>query len=153
MREENATACLKALQTSKNGLPTLPTLRNSLVSLPNERQWSNLGRYTQRYGGVGMEEYNNEWLDKWVGRRVLVKQLAAPELEEELAEKIREDPRTVRTEPLKSQTGVLELESYDRLGVTLLTLDEDRLRTFVPWSALIEISATGGEDEPENAEA
>ncbi len=100
-----------------------------------------------------MEEYKNEWLDKWVGRRVLVKQLAAPELEEGLAQKIREDPRTVRTEALKSQTGVLELESYDRLGVTLLTLDEDRLRTFVPWSALIEISATGGEDEPENAEA
>jgi hypothetical protein len=39
-----------------------------------------------------MEEYKYKWLDKLVGRTVLVNQLAGLELDEEFGEQMGEDP-------------------------------------------------------------
>ena len=97
-----------------------------------------------------MEEYKNEWIDQWVGRAVVVKQLVGPDLDEELAEMINENLLNARTTPLASRTAVLMLESYDRLGVTLLTFEEPPFRTFVPWSAVLEISPVELENELDN---
>jgi hypothetical protein len=98
-----------------------------------------------------MEEYKNDLLDKWVGQRVLVKQLTAPELDEELAERIIADPSSVQSALLQSRTAVLEVAGYDQVGVTLLLPphgDDPPLQTFVPWGAVIELSPMGSAAEP-----
>ena len=88
-----------------------------------------------------MERYSNELLDRCVGTRIVIRQLTAPEFTEELAQTISEDPRWSSREPLHSRTAVLELASYDSVGVTLLTPEEPPTQVFVPWSAVLEIMA------------
>jgi hypothetical protein len=88
---------------------------------------------------MAMEGYTNELLDRCVGKRVVIRQLTAPEFTEELAQTISEDPMWFSRERLQSRTGVLELAGYDSVGVTLLTPEEPPTQVFVPWSAVLEI--------------
>lgn len=87
-----------------------------------------------------MEDYKNALLDEWAGRAVLVKCLKGPDSDTEFAERLEEDPLNVRDQLLQSRITVRVLESYDRLGIVLRTIEDDPFRSFVPWGAVIEIS-------------
>lgn len=99
-----------------------------------------------------MEEYKNAYLDGLVGRLVLTKQLTSPRVDAALLELIEEDPRMGKDSMLRSRTCVQVLESYDRVGVIFREPIDypDAVLSFVPWSAVIELSpAEGPEEEPE----
>src|SRR4051794_11784682 len=88
-----------------------------------------------------VEEYRNEFLDGLVGQMVQVKQLDAPQLDEEFAKVWKENPRSFKTTPLKSRNSVLVLESYDQLGIIVRTLGKDPITNFVPWGSVIELAS------------
>jgi hypothetical protein len=93
-----------------------------------------------------MQEYRNEFLDGLVGRAALVTQLTGPELDEEFANRINEDPLNVRQQFLQSRTAMLEVVSYDQLGILFRTMGDDPFETFVPWGAVIQLARLGPEE-------
>jgi len=101
-------------------------------------------RYQASTRGLVVEEYRNEYLDGLVGQVALVKQLTAPQVDEELLDKFEEDPLTGKVETLRSRTALRMVVGYDELGVVLrpLTEDSEGVSVFVPWSAVIELSPT-----------
>ena len=94
-----------------------------------------------------MQEYRNEFLDGLVGRAALVTQLTGPELDEEFANRINEDPLNVRQQFLQSRTAMLEVVRYDQLGILFRTMGDDPFETFVPWGAVIELQLARLEPE------
>jgi len=99
-------------------------------------------RYQASTRGLVVEEYRNEYLDGLVGQVALVKQLTAPQVDEELLDKFEEDPLTGKVETLRSRTALRMVVGYDELGVVLrpVTEDPEGVSVFVPWSAVIEVS-------------
>ncbi len=95
-----------------------------------------------------MEEYKNAYLDGLVGQLVLTKQLSSPRVDAAFLELIEEDPTRGKDSMLRSRTSIQLLESYDRLGIIFRQpIDHpDAVSTFVPWSAVIELSPA---EEPE----
>ena len=87
-----------------------------------------------------MEEYRNELLDKCVGLEVLVRRLTSPPPDDEFFERLHENPTSYLSQPLRSSTSIMVVESYDRVGVVLRTTAEDAVPRFVPWSAVIELT-------------
>jgi hypothetical protein len=95
-------------------------------------------------------EYRNEMLDALVGRAVLVAHLNAPNLDEEAAEVMAEDMTIGWVEVLKARHSLRVLVGYDGVGVTLRTIEEEPYTFFLPWSAIIQISAAQpGQDAAE----
>jgi hypothetical protein len=86
-----------------------------------------------------VEEYRNEFLEGLVGGPVLVKRLSAPELIDEEAEHILQNPLTYVSEPLQSRLVMMTLGGYDQIGIVLRTIEEEPITTFVPWNAVIEL--------------
>lgn len=84
-------------------------------------------------------EYRNEFLDTLVGESVLVKQVTAPDADEEFASDFAENPLTASTQLLQSRTAVFVLAGYEGLGATLKFADGSPDPIFVPWSAIIEL--------------
>ena len=99
-------------------------------------------RYQASTRGFVVEEYRNEYLDGLVGQVALVKQLTAPQVDEELLDKFEEDPLTGKVETLRSRTALRMVVGYDELGVVLRPVTEgpEGVSVFVPWSAVIELS-------------
>lgn len=87
-----------------------------------------------------MEAYKNELLDEWVGKIVLFKRLSAPELDEDLANRIVENPKSIVSQNLRSYTHAGVLKSYDYLGVVVQIIEDDPGSVFVPWGAIVELS-------------
>jgi hypothetical protein len=92
-----------------------------------------------------VSEGHNELLEGWVGKPVVVSQLAPPDWGEDRDEenesmaKMASDPNYTRVQALRSVRSACELAGYDRLGVTLRMLSPDRTALFVPWGAVIMI--------------
>jgi hypothetical protein len=88
-------------------------------------------------------------LDESVGQRVFLQYMGARAPSDEHLAVLAKDPDKI----LHSQPRVLSvyvlLESYDQYGITIQTLSEDRLRSFVPWGALLYLYKV--EDGPEDA--
>jgi hypothetical protein len=97
---------------------------------------------------VGVEEYKNAYLDELVGQLVLAKQLTGPPVDAALLALIEEDPAMGKDSMLRSRTSVQVLERYERLGIIFRQPIEHpaAVSTFVPWSAVIELSPA---EEPE----
>lgn len=76
-------------------------------------------------------------LDESVGERVFLQYMGARAPSDEHLAILAEDPDKI----LHSQPRVLSvyvfLEAYDQFGITIRTLSEDGLRSFVPWGALL----------------
>lgn len=97
-----------------------------------------------------VQVYKNSLLDKWVGKLVVVKMLSAPQYDVELARATLANPEIFKTENMRSRTIVLELESYDQIGVTLLMrASAPSSPIFVPWGAVIEIAPLNPDAELE----
>lgn len=88
-------------------------------------------------------------LDEAVGERVFLQYWGARAPSDENLAMLAKDPDKI----LHSQPRVLSvyvlLEGYDQFGITIRTLSEDGLRSFVPWGALLYLYKV--EDDPENA--
>ena len=60
--------------------------------------------------------------------------------DDEAIEGIWNDPGSVlAAHPLGTHTSIRLLESYDRVGVIVRTLEEGAPRAFVPWGAVLNI--------------
>lgn len=105
----------------------------------------------RRREGEGTKEDSSSFLSGLVGRPVLVKQLTAPDLDAEFAEKVLKEPLTIRTSELQARTAVMVLKSYDHLGIVLRPIQRNPISAFIPWSALIELSNMEPEEEEESA--
>jgi len=95
------------------------------------------------------EEYTNELLDGLVGREVIVTRLVGPALDQEFADAVKEDPMIYSERVLQAQVGLLEMVSYDNLGIVLRTISDDPIETFVPWGAVIQIYSRPRPEEME----
>ncbi len=95
--------------------------------------------------------YRNEMLDQWVGGLVLLGVAVAPELDDEYAEKMGEDPTAVRTHLTQSMRALYRLLAYDEVGITIrMAVDEDEQPPiFVPWGAVLrlELMIPGPEEQ------
>ena len=138
-------ACLSSRASEKGRIITLSRARRWLLTDAEGmgRGSKMLGdRYQASTRGLVVEEYRNEYLDGLVGQVALVKQLTAPQVDEELLDKFEEDPLTGKVETLRSRTALRMVVGYDELGVVLrpVTEDPEGVSVFVPWSAVIEVS-------------
>jgi hypothetical protein len=76
-------------------------------------------------------------LDESLGETVFFQYLGArPPSDEHMADLIDDPDQVVYSQPQVLSLFVL-LESYDQFGVTVQSLSEDRLRSFVPWGAIL----------------
>jgi hypothetical protein len=76
-------------------------------------------------------------LDESLGETVFFQYLGArPPSDEHMADLINDPDQVVYSQPQVLSLFVL-LESYDQFGVTVQSLSEDRLRSFVPWGAIL----------------
>jgi hypothetical protein len=94
-------------------------------------------------------ENRNELLDGWVGQRVFVMHLVGPTPSDDYLREIVQNPaKRVFNELLQTRFGLYEFVAYDQFGITLATIEEDALRFFVPWGAVLQIYGSQQEDAP-----
>jgi hypothetical protein len=76
-------------------------------------------------------------LDESLGETVFFQYLGArPPSDEHMADLLNDPDQVVYSQPHVLSLFV-HLESYDQFGVTVRSLSEDRLRSFVPWAAVL----------------
>lgn len=76
-------------------------------------------------------------LDESLGETVFFQYLGArPPSDEHMADLLSDPDQVVYSQPQVLSLFVV-LESYDQFGVTVQSLSEDRLRSFVPWGAIL----------------
>ena len=68
--------------------------------------------------------------------------------DEHMADLLKDPDQVVYSQPQVLSLFVL-LEAYDQFGVTVRSLSEDRLRSFVPWGAILYLYRV--DDDPEAA--
>ena len=86
-------------------------------------------------------------LNESLGETVFFQYLGArPPSDEHMADLLNDPDQVVYSQPQVLSLFVV-LESYDQFGVTVRSLSEDRLRSFVPWGAILYLYRV--DDEPD----
>jgi hypothetical protein len=95
--------------------------------------------------------YQNEMLDEWVGEVVLMGLLYAPELEDEEAQSMGEDPSLLKSHITQSARALYRFVAYNEIGITIRQLldEEQAPPIFVPWGAVLRLEWIG---EPKDEE-
>ena len=92
-------------------------------------------------------------LDGWVGQAAAAMHLVGPDPEEERLRETGKDPTNVVDQLLHSCTGFYQLVSYDQIGVTLAPIEEDPIRFFVPWGAVLQLLGSESEETPDGLDS
>jgi hypothetical protein len=79
--------------------------------------------------------------------------LVGPDPEEERLRETGKDPTNVVDQLLHSCTGFYQLVSYDQIGVTLAPIEEDPIRFFVPWGAVLQLLGSESEETPDGLDS
>ena len=87
-------------------------------------------------------------LDESLGKPVFFQYMGASASDEHMADLLRDSDEVVYSQPQVLSLFVL-LEAYDQFGVTVRSLSEDRLRSFVPWGAILYLYRV--DDDPDAA--
>ncbi len=88
-------------------------------------------------------------LDESLGETVFFQYMGAKApSDEHIADLLKDPDQVVYSQPQVLSLFVL-LEAYDQFGVTVRSLSEDRLRSFVPWGAVLYLYRVG--DDPDAA--
>lgn len=88
-------------------------------------------------------------LDESLGATVFFQYLGArPPSDEHMADLLNDPDQVVFSQP-RVLSLLVHLESYDQFGVTVQSLSEDRLRSFVPWGAILYLYKV--DDGPQDA--